>query len=549
MIDLKAKISLIDSMTDPMRRVERQVKSAEKSMKTLSNATSRAERSSDRMGRSFHRAGGGIGSMTKGLGALTAGLAATAGAMAAIDGAKKVFESTVLEAAKFEQSTVIIGAMFDDKKLSKQYTKLVDSFAEKSPLMSSQDMMANSKGLIGMTKDIGQLEKLWSLSERLSSVNPLQGVEGAVYSLRALASGDSLSLADRFDLDPKVLSAIKNLPLEQQISSLDKYLNKMGITQKVINDMGGSTLGLWSQVQEKFQRVLRQMGEPALGTLSNFFNKALDRLGGDDIQRFAQVGARWIDNILTGLTNASIRVYDWFANLTASDEFKSKTTLAAKVNFVIQDVFDNFSKWMKESGKYQMEKATKFLLEVAAVGLSEAQGPLLEAAADVGVAVGKALGSAASKELKSSIDNMLKDFMKVPGLAGVGIGGTIGRSVGDFIQGKDDKKTSDTTEKATPKKKRVNTSNSVIRIQPKLPVRGSFNAGTDRIHSDGLYRLHKDEAVLNRGKADKYRNGGGIGGITIAKLADHIIIREEADIDRITDNLVRKLIAAGEAGA
>ena len=36
--------------------------------------------------------------------------------------------------------------------------------------------------------------------------------------------------------------------------------------------------------------------------------------------------------------------------------------------------------------------------------------------------------------------------------------------------------------------------------------------------------------------------------ISIAKLAEQIIVREEADIDRITDGIVTKLIAAEEAG-
>ncbi|MEK1830904.1 hypothetical protein AAAC51_23315 [Priestia megaterium] len=41
----------------------------------------------------------------------------------------------------------------------------------------------------------------------------------------------------------------------------------------------------------------------------------------------------------------------------------------------------------------------------------------------------------------------------------------------------------------------------------------------------------------------------GTGGISIAKLADSIVVREEADIDKFAASLARKIYLAGEAGA
>lgn len=52
--------------------------------------------------------------------------------------------------------------------------------------------------------------------------------------------------------------------------------------------------------------------------------------------------------------------------------------------------------------------------------------------------------------------------------------------------------------------------------------------------------LHKGETVLTRAEADQYRSGTA-GDITIAKLADTIVIREEQDIDKIINALMRKL--------
>lgn len=51
--------------------------------------------------------------------------------------------------------------------------------------------------------------------------------------------------------------------------------------------------------------------------------------------------------------------------------------------------------------------------------------------------------------------------------------------------------------------------------------------------------LHRGEAVLPRRDADHYRTGDG--GVNIAKLADTIVVREDADIDKIANALAVKL--------
>lgn len=62
--------------------------------------------------------------------------------------------------------------------------------------------------------------------------------------------------------------------------------------------------------------------------------------------------------------------------------------------------------------------------------------------------------------------------------------------------------------------------------------------GLKRVPYDGyVAELHEGERVLTRVEADK-RSGGSV---TIAKLADQIVVREEADIDKIARALVRNM--------
>jgi len=75
-----------------------------------------------------------------------------------------------------------------------------------------------------------------------------------------------------------------------------------------------------------------------------------------------------------------------------------------------------------------------------------------------------------------------------------------------------------------------------------LDIDGTHAGGLSRVPYDGyVARLHKNERVLTASENERYSSGGT--GVTIAKLADQIIIREEADIDRVVGSLVRELRA------
>lgn len=66
--------------------------------------------------------------------------------------------------------------------------------------------------------------------------------------------------------------------------------------------------------------------------------------------------------------------------------------------------------------------------------------------------------------------------------------------------------------------------------------------GTGRVARDNtLINAHQGEKLLTKQEADQQSSKGGLGNITIAKLADEIIVREDADIDKIVDKLVKRL--------
>lgn len=85
-------------------------------------------------------------------------------------------------------------------------------------------------------------------------------------------------------------------------------------------------------------------------------------------------------------------------------------------------------------------------------------------------------------------------------------------------------------------------------INPWFSLGGSHATGLQRVPYDGyIAQLHEGERVLSKAEAAHK----GSGDITVAKLADQIIVREDADIDKIAQSLVLKLqtARAGYVGA
>ncbi|NYV67557.1 hypothetical protein HYI36_19965 [Bacillus sp. Gen3] len=580
--NLRAILKLDDQFTNPMRKIERQMRQTESMTKKMSDSNNRLNSTmnqakyqahkmqsglsaasasvlglnnqinrirksadtyrdangrlrdsmgkfvaeSNRLGRaaglvkdSFRMMGAGASGAVKSIFSLKAGFVALAGAIGGAMAAKKIFDTTVGEAAKFEQSSIMIDAMFDDKKVSERYKDMMQKMAIDSPLLNSQDIFGNSKSFIMLTKNTDQLKEMWSLVERLNAVDPAQGVEGAVFALKELFSGDARSMVERFEMDRQTLKGIKNLSLERQLVELDKYFNKMGLTQKLIDKMGGTTLGLWNQVQEQFQLVLRQMGEPSLKVLSNFFTNILDKLQNGELDKFASVGGKIIQSVLNGLTNGAMSIYNWFTQLANSEEFKRQTTLTGKVQFIIEDIYDRFRKWFDGGGREKVEQTVTSVVEVIAGGIEGAVTVLLPLA----VKLGSAIGDGIIQGIKESAsDNMIMAALGSP------------QDSNRYAQ----KKATEYTGKLLWKW-----------FGPDKKKKGKSHAsGLDRVPYNGYQAtLHKDEKVLTPEEAKAQRNGAS--GITIAKLADQIVVREDADIDKIAEALYTKINGALEAGA
>lgn len=258
------------------------------------------------------------------------GLAASIGTAV---GAAKILDATIGEAMRYEQSEVLVTAIFDDKKASNQYQEMIKKMAEASPILDTSNMMAGSKALLGVTKDLPTLEKAWKIAEKLSIMDPEQGLQGAVYAMKELASGDGVSMAERFEMPKSVVNDIKNLNFEDQLAAMQKYLDKTGITNKTIDAMGNTTIAKWNQVKEKTTSIFRAMGESSNGVLNESMTKLLSVLDNGTFDKVANLAGTALASVVSNVTNA----------IASLDFTKVAAGIETTINFVnesMQLVFD-----------------------------------------------------------------------------------------------------------------------------------------------------------------------------------------------------------------
>ncbi|QXJ39592.1 Transglycosylase SLT domain protein [Parageobacillus caldoxylosilyticus] len=228
-----------------------------------------------------------------------------AGALGAVS-AYQALSKAIGEAARFEQSKVLIEAMFDDKKASDAYMKMLERVAVNSPVLNSQDMFANSKSFISLSKNVKVLEQAWKVVEKLNVMDPAQGVEGAVLALRELASGDVVSLVERFELPRSAVKAIKDLPFEQQVKAMDKLLTKMNITDKVVQKMGNTTISQWGRFKEMTSIAFRNAGKSANSELGTALQRVNNILEKGALNNFVQSADKFLGKSVNAIVNFGI---------------------------------------------------------------------------------------------------------------------------------------------------------------------------------------------------------------------------------------------------
>ncbi|WP_427110840.1 phage tail protein [Lysinibacillus xylanilyticus] len=322
-VNLTAIFKLKDEGSSKMRKLTQMMEKMNRTSKATSDGMSKAQSATSRLGSavssSSNRMNGFGASISRlhvssnGLSASIGGLQSTlvglAGAYVGAQGAAKAFEATIGAAARFEQSSMALEGMIGDKKATKDYLNMVDKLAQASPVLNSTDMLDNSKAFVGMSKNVDELKQVWSLVERAQALSGVD-TKQAAFSVKELFQGDYISFQDAIGgVDKKTLQSIAKMDgLMPRVKALGAAFDKMGVGQSMIDKMGNTTLGQWSQLGEGMQTLFRDIGMESNSKLSEALKRVNAAFGKLDTKSIANN----LGSMLGKVTDKAIALYDAF---------------------------------------------------------------------------------------------------------------------------------------------------------------------------------------------------------------------------------------------
>lgn len=530
--DLKAKLELIDRFTSPMRKALSEAKSFERTAQSVGSRTremsssfDRAASSISRMGSMARSAKGGLSDMGNGIKSVTTGLVGLAGAYITLQGAQKAFDMTVGAAARTEFEQKAITALFNDTTKAKNWFDYIEQRAKDSSLFSMDDFLKTSRSYIPLTKDLKQLEKMTALTERLAASNPTQGMEGAAFAIREALSGDMVSLVDRFNIPRAMAAQLKGKSGAEFNQALDQMLNKLGYTDKYLEDISNTGIAKYNQAMEKMRFLFRDMGtkglEEAKGALDEI-NKMFESGAFGGIQ---QVGSDLITSAMGSLKTGLQSLNAYMLELKNDPTWNSLGT-SDKLIRILDDGVNAAVAWFNGPG------GDKFL---------ETAGKAAAVGGKIGVALAGGVVQGVGDSLaQNPIGNVLLGVvaaLATPGgpiiKAAVGVGVAIGSAIAGQVNKWLDKIYAERDAKRQAEIEYARNGNNTPgqTLNPgNMPSTPHYN-GLETVPYDG-YRatLHRGETVLTRQEADARRNGSGgitvsIGNITLGSGST----REQAD--------------------
>ncbi|MFT9848967.1 hypothetical protein [Aneurinibacillus sp. REN35] len=640
--DLVARLKLVDNMSQPARRaagnlrvIKNETDAVSRSMTASAKTTSILEKAMDQTGTATKRLRSTSGQLRDSLGRFTsasghatsalsslstkamsvrgalsgasgaavtaggsfrgmvAGVTALAGAYVTAQGAVKAFEATVGAAAKQEYEKITIRALVQDDKKANNLFDTMKKQALESPMFSLQDFLGSAKAYLPITRDLKQVEKLTSLTERLALSNPMQGLEGASFSIREAMSGDMVSLVERFNLPKKWVGALKGKEGDAFIREMDRLLNRIGYTDKLRQQVADqSGLAKYEQVKEKFSQGLTDMGFEGLERAKPILDR-IDKMFSDGkFNRLQNFGSDIIAGAIGGLEKVAIGL-DSFVTKLNNDPAWNKLSISDKFVKMTEIGMDSVVNYLNSGGSEKIASASSAVMNAAMgiggavgkgmldgvgtyfkqhpmgaalagmmVGLSLPGGPLVKAFGAAGLAAAGALMS----YITQGVDSALKQIDKVQAAVRNVETTPYGRAMNRVVNSAKSEARNDLEKEKLyrntgrlPQPKPIYGSGTMTAYEPSTWEKTKNWFGNAFSHYNGIERvpydgykaiLHKEERVVpaneNRGYSQG-KHGLHIGNISVAINGSNATTAEQAR--QVAMLIVKEIEMAGGAMA
>ena len=457
-----------------------------------------------------------------------------------------------------ELSQTKLSAVLGNDTLAQQLTASATKHAQTSSL-SLQDMDFVLPNLVMANKASGVTDsRMGNMTElEMEAIKRLNfkdsgkgaGVQGSLVALQEMLSGDMVSLQRRFEIGGAAIDRIKdagkNSP-EAMVEQLIKELENMGVTDEALTKVQESTKSKLDRVQET---LVDFFTNPTTGIFASFlepFEPAIDRViefletGGGIVSKGFDMDGNMesitlLDSIIANFRmvlgkigeigvklgesffNGFITQVDWSALWEAVSGLLDTVSTYFTPAFEILAgwVNDTFIPWLGDMNKIlQDENVRQGILDFI-TGLTEVATNslnMVKTIAEKMPTIANTVSAVASfvSTVQGVVDKIATGLQNALSLL----------TSGEFGKTRETKQ------------------NAIKQSTAKGSVKKAV--GMPYVPKDDYpVLLHKGERVLTAQQNRQYNQGGS--NISIAKISDTIVVREDADITKIANALVKKL--------
>lgn len=193
---------------------------------------------------------------------------------------EKAFDLTIGGAARLEQQINTVSSALGNKGAGKQFFKGLTDHANQSAY-SLEEFTGISMEFMKVTKDTDKLMNLNKSAEKLSLVDPTQGLEGSASAIKEALAGDYGALMENFEFegaDQEFLESSSGI--DDFINKFDEILNKKGATEQALEEVNNSAIAQLDNLKSNIQTSFAEAGygalqilKPILSTINEWFQQ------------------------------------------------------------------------------------------------------------------------------------------------------------------------------------------------------------------------------------------------------------------------------------
>lgn len=282
---LSAVIALTDNYTSKLNKIVASTSSAEGKLKSVTAATDKFNDQLKDMGneseKTSEKMNGLIGRVTT---LISAGYAL-----------RKAFQwglTGVNIAATQEVQENTLKAMLGNDALGAGLYDYISDYA-KTSILGREDLAKGMMSYLPTTKDFTQLQRLINMTERLYAKDPTQGSEGAVFAMKEILSGDTMSMRNRYNITgfsgEDIRAMIGAGDVEGALDYIDEKLSQFGASTEVLEKNAAGLTAQMNMLSSNAKTALGENMKPVMEALIPVAERLLADLDAGRFQPFFDV--------------------------------------------------------------------------------------------------------------------------------------------------------------------------------------------------------------------------------------------------------------------